>query len=110
MGFLLLFLVLLFKNSVTWVREWTITTEQPLLVGEVSASFSDRGYYVVMMDPYSCILGFLDQSLYFFFQVAPQFYSQGWVDPIPDPLLLTKSSSAGNLTRTSGFVARNSDN
>jgi hypothetical protein len=26
-------------NSVAWVHEWTIPTEQPLLVGEVSANF-----------------------------------------------------------------------
>jgi hypothetical protein len=32
------------------------------------------------------------------------------VDPVPDPLLLRKSGSAGNRTRTSGSVARNSDN
>jgi hypothetical protein len=31
------------------------------------------------------------------------------VNPIPDPLLLRKSGSAGNRTRTSGYVARNSD-
>jgi hypothetical protein len=31
------------------------------------------------------------------------------VDPVPDPLLLRKSRSAGNRTRTSGSVARNSD-
>jgi hypothetical protein len=30
------------------------------------------------------------------------------VDPVPDPLLLRKSGSAGNRTRTSGSVARNS--
>jgi hypothetical protein len=29
------------------------------------------------------------------------------VDPVPDPLLLIKSGSAGNLTRTSGSVDRN---
>jgi hypothetical protein len=29
--------------------------------------------------------------------------------PVPDPLLLRKSGSAGNRTRTSGPVARNSD-
>jgi hypothetical protein len=27
------------------------------------------------------------------------------VDPVPDPLLLSKSGSAGNRTRTSGSVA-----
>jgi hypothetical protein len=31
------------------------------------------------------------------------------VDPVPDPLLLRKSGSDGNRTRTSGSVARNSD-
>jgi hypothetical protein len=31
------------------------------------------------------------------------------VDPIPDPLLLRKSGSAGNETRTSGSVAMHSD-
>jgi hypothetical protein len=31
------------------------------------------------------------------------------VDPVPHPLLLRKSGSAGNRTRTSGSVARNSD-
>jgi hypothetical protein len=54
------------------------------------------------------ILGFLDRNPYFFFQVAPQLYSRGWVDPVSDPLLLRKSGSAGNRTRTSGYVARNS--
>ena len=34
-----------------------------------------------------------------FIQVAPQLTSQGWVDPVPDPLLLRKSGSAGNRTR-----------
>jgi hypothetical protein len=31
------------------------------------------------------------------------------VDPVPDPLLLRKSGSAGNRTWISGFVSRNSD-
>jgi hypothetical protein len=55
------------------------------------------------------ILGFLDRSRYFFFQVAPQLYSRGWVDPVPDPLLLRKCGSGGNRTLASGSVARNSD-
>jgi hypothetical protein len=64
-------------------------------------TFADRGCHVVSVtDPYGCILGFLDRSR-FFYQLAPQLDSRGWVDPIPDPLLLRKSGSAGNLTRTS---------
>jgi hypothetical protein len=31
------------------------------------------------------------------------------VDPVPDPLLLRNSGSAGNRTQASGSVARNSD-
>jgi hypothetical protein len=37
-------------------------------------------------DPYCRILGFLDWSHNFFFQVA-QLYSTRLVDPVPDPLL-----------------------
>jgi hypothetical protein len=44
-----------------------------------------------------------------FFQVAPQLYSRGWADPVPDPLLLRKSGSAGNRTRTSGSAVWKSD-
>jgi hypothetical protein len=34
-------------NSVALVREQTIKTEQPLLVGEVVPTFADRGCHVV---------------------------------------------------------------
>jgi hypothetical protein len=73
-------------------------------------TFEDRGCHVVSVtDPYGRIFGFLDRSSYFFFQVVPQLYSRGWVESVPDPPLLGKSGSAGNRTRTSGPVARNSD-
>jgi hypothetical protein len=53
--------------------------------------FADRGCHVVSVTgPYACILGFLDRSRNFFFQVAPQLYSRGSVDSVPDPLLLRK--------------------
>jgi hypothetical protein len=42
---------------------------------------------------------FLDRSRYLFIQVAPQLSSRGWVDPVPDPLLLKKSGRVGNRTR-----------
>jgi hypothetical protein len=64
---------------------------------------------VSVTDPYGRILGFLDRSRYFFFQAAPQLYSRGHVDPVPDLLLLRKSGNTGNRTRTSGSVVRNSD-
>jgi hypothetical protein len=73
-------------------------------------TFADRRSRVVCVtDPYGRILGFLDQSRYFFFQVAPQLYTRGWVDPVPEPLLLRKFGRAGNRTWISGTVARNSD-
>jgi hypothetical protein len=81
-------------NSVASVRERTIPTERPRSVWQI---------------PYGRILGFLNRSRYFFLQVAPQLYPWGWVNPVPDPLLLRNSGSAGNGTRTSGSVARNSD-
>jgi hypothetical protein len=73
-------------------------------------TFADRGCHMVsVMGPCSHILSFLDRSRFGFFQVTPQLYSRGWVDPVPDQLFLTKSGSAGNRTRAYGSVARNSD-
>jgi hypothetical protein len=71
------------------VHKRTIPTERPPLVSEVSANiFADRGCHVVSWTvPYGRIFGFLDRIHYFFFEVAPQLYSRGWVDPVPDPLL-----------------------
>jgi hypothetical protein len=97
-------------NSVAWVLERSIPTERPSLVGEVSANFFRIECHVVSVtDPYGRILGFLDRSSYSFFQVAPQLYPQGWVDPVPDPLLLRKFGISGNRSWASGSVARNSD-
>jgi hypothetical protein len=75
------------------------------LSAKLVPNFADRGCRVVSVtDPYGRILCLLDRSRYFFFQVAPQLYSLGWVDPVPDTLFLRKSGSAGNRTRTSGTV------
>jgi CBS-domain-containing membrane protein len=58
------------------VCEETIPTERSPLVVEVIAKFADRGCHVVSVtDIYGRILGFLNRSRYFFFQVAPQLYS-----------------------------------
>jgi hypothetical protein len=80
------------------------------LSAKLVPTFENRRCSVVSeADPYGRNLGLIDRSRYFFFQVAPQLYSRGWVDPVPDPLLLRKSGSAGNRTWTSGPVANNSD-
>jgi hypothetical protein len=87
-------------SSVAWVRERTIyRPSDRCLLAKLVPTFTDRGCDVVSVtDPYGRILGFLDRSRYFSFQAAPQLYSRGWVDPVPDPLL-RKSGSAGNWTR-----------
>jgi hypothetical protein len=82
-----------------------IPTERPPLVGEVRGCH----HMVRVTYPYGHILGFLDQSRYSFFQVAPQLYSRGRVDLVPEPLLLRKSGSVGNRIRTSQFAARKSN-
>jgi hypothetical protein len=69
------------KNSVALARKRTIPTELPPLVGEVSKlvpTFADRRCRVVnATGPHGRILGFLDRSRYYFFQVAPQLHSRG---------------------------------
>jgi hypothetical protein len=61
------------------VRKRTIPTERPPLVSVVSANFLRiEGCHVVSVtNPYGRILGFVDRSRYFCFQVAPQLYSRG---------------------------------
>jgi hypothetical protein len=98
-------------NSMAWVREWTILTKSDChLLATLVPTFADRGCHVVSVtDSYGRNLSFLDRSRHFFFQIAPHLYSWGWVDPVPDPLLLSKSGCARNRTQTSRSVFRNSD-
>jgi hypothetical protein len=75
------------------------------LLTKLVSTLADGGCYMVSVtDPYSRIVEFLDRSRYFFFQVALQLYSWGWVDPVLDPLLLRKSGSAENRTYAATFV------
>jgi hypothetical protein len=70
------------------------------LSAKLVPTFADRGRRVISAtDSHGCVLGILDRSRYYFFQVAPQLYSRDWVDPVPDPVLLRKSGSAGNRTQ-----------
>jgi hypothetical protein len=97
-------------NSVAWVRERTIRTERGSIVGEVNAKFEDRECHVIsVMDPYGRILCFLDRSRYFFLSSSSSIVLTRLSSrPVTDTLLLKKCSDAGNRTRTSGFIARNS--
>jgi hypothetical protein len=98
------------RNSVAWVRDLLYRPSDRRLSAKLVPTFAERVCHVVRVtNPYGRIPGFLDRSRYFFFKVAPQLYSRGWVDPVPDPLLLWKSCSAGNRTWTSGSVGRNPD-
>jgi hypothetical protein len=75
---------------------WSESASDRHLSANLVPSFADRGCHIVIVtDTYGRILGFLYRNHYFFFQVAPQLYSGGWVNPVPDPLLLTKSGIAG---------------
>jgi hypothetical protein len=97
-------------NSVALGRKQTIPIKQPRWSTKLVPTFADKGCWVVStMDPHSRNFDFLDRSHHCFFQVTPQLYSQGWVDPVPDPLLLRKSGSTGNWTRAPVSVVRNSD-
>jgi hypothetical protein len=97
------------KNSMALAHERTIPS-YCCLSAKLVPTFGDRGCCVISTaDSYGHILGFLDRSRYLSFQISAQLYSRGWVDPVPDPLLLRKSGSEGHRTRTFGSAARNPD-
>jgi hypothetical protein len=75
--------------------EWATATGRPILV----PTSADRGVSCCQHGGKPTAVSFLDQSRYLFFQVAPHLSSQGWVDPVPDLLLLRKYCSPGNWTR-----------
>jgi hypothetical protein len=85
-------------------------TEQQPLSAKLVPTFVDRGCHVVSVtDPYGRILSSRPEPLFFFFQAALQLYPWGWVDLVPDSLLLRKSGSTENRTQTSGSAAKNFD-
>jgi hypothetical protein len=75
-------------NSGALVRQRTIPTKRPPLVGVVSTS-ADRGCCVVSATNFhGRQFRFSRPEPLLSFQVAPQLSSRGWVDPVADPLLL----------------------
>jgi hypothetical protein len=91
-----------------WVRERTIPIERPPPVNKVIAIFLRiEGVTWSAWRIPTAVFSFSRQEPLLFHQVAPQLYSRGWVDPVPDPLLLRKSDIARNRTWTSGSVDRN---
>jgi hypothetical protein len=77
-------------------RQRTVAGQQTLLptFADGAVSLGQRGGSPTVVN-----LSFLDGSRWFFFQVAPHLSSRVWVDHVLDPLLLRKSSSAGNQTQ-----------
>jgi hypothetical protein len=70
--------------------------------------FADIGCHVQRDWSVRSYSWFSIQEPLLFYQVAPQLYSRGWVDPVPDPLPFFLDS-ARNRNRASGSVAENSD-
>jgi hypothetical protein len=90
-------LYFVYKLKLRGLNPWANYSDQRLST-KLVPTFADRECHVVSLtNPYGRILGFLDRSSYFFFQEAPQLYSRGWVDPVPDPPLLRKSVALPDL-------------
>jgi hypothetical protein len=87
-------------NFVALVRERTIPTERPLLVGEVSANFCwqrvPRGQSNGSQQSYSRLSRL---ELLPFLSSSSSILLTRLNGPVPDPLLLRKSGSAGNRTQ-----------
>jgi hypothetical protein len=65
-------------NSVALGRKQLYRPSDRRLSKKLVPTFADRGCRVVSAtDLHGRILGFLDRSRYYFFQVAPQLYSRG---------------------------------
>jgi hypothetical protein len=64
-----------------WVRERTIPTERPPLVGEVIANFL-RIEWSAWRIP-TAVFSVSSPDPLLLYQVAPQLYSRDWVDPVP---------------------------
>jgi hypothetical protein len=68
------------------------------LLAKLVPTLADRGCRVVSatIPPTVVNFGFLDRSRYSL-EIAPQLSSRGWVNPVPDPLLLRKNLVAPGI-------------
>jgi hypothetical protein len=77
--------------------DWVTPTCQWILV----PTFADTGVLPGQCDgSLQMLITVLFLEPLFYFQVAPQLSSWGWVEPIPGPLLLRKPGSTGNQPTT----------
>jgi hypothetical protein len=80
------------QYSVAWVRRRELYRPRDrCLSAKIVPTLADRGCRVVSVN-----FSFLDRSHYFL-EIAPQLSSRGWVDPVPDPLLLRKNLIAPGI-------------
>jgi hypothetical protein len=87
-------------NFVAWVREELYWPRGLRLSAKLVPTFADSECHVVRVaNPFARNLVFFRPVQLHFFLAAPKLYSRGWVDPVPDPLLLRKSRSPENQTR-----------
>jgi hypothetical protein len=79
--------IILFLVSYAMPLQWTksvVLVRDSRLSAKLVPTFADRGCRMVSAgDAHGRILDYLDWSRYCFFQLSPQLYSQGWVDPRP---------------------------
>jgi hypothetical protein len=88
------------KENIFHMHSMTYLSSDRRLSAKLMPTFADRGCHVVSAaNLHGLNFDFLDRSRYYFFQVSPQMSSRGWVDPVPDSLLLRKSGSTGNRIR-----------
>jgi hypothetical protein len=78
-----------YTNWVTATSQWILV---PTFV-DGGLSHGQHGWTPTAVNLFSRL------ELLLFFQVVPHLSSWGWVNPVPDPLLLRKSGSAENRTQ-----------
>jgi hypothetical protein len=80
-------------NYIDWATATCRRNLMPTFVDR-GMSLGQRGGSLTVVN-----LSFLDRSRYFPFKWLLIYPQKGWVDPVPDVLLLRKSGSVGNRTR-----------
>jgi hypothetical protein len=99
---MVLVLLITYNKQTLWVlvRKQTVPTDA-ICRRNLVKTFVDRGVLRGQRggSPTVVNLSFLDRSHYFSFKYLLIYPHKGWVDSVPDPLLLRKSVSNGNRTQ-----------
>jgi hypothetical protein len=77
-AYIYIYIYILKKTPWSWSTSELYRPSNRRLSAKLVPTLAGRECRVVSaIDPHGCILGFIDQIRYYFFQVAPQLYSQG---------------------------------